>query len=250
MNRYGLMAQKHWARWLPTRYALIEDPGSFFSDLGTQAAQQIDDLAMQLAGDDQPGEGYLGKAGRLGQARHQAEEIVLADLILLEPEPGTEDDPESTDPGSTDSAPRPTRKLVTFRPATQNDLAPSGAVTRVRANLAALTTLRQIQHENRPATPDEQQIMARWSGWGAVPEVFDDRRTEFAWARDQLADLLDPERAGGGRAQHPQRPLHRRSPGPGHVGSSGRRSASTAARSWNPAAAAATSSASPRPPPA
>lgn len=33
-----------------------------------------------------PGEGYLGKAGRLGQARHQAEEIILAELILLDPE--------------------------------------------------------------------------------------------------------------------------------------------------------------------
>jgi hypothetical protein len=95
MNRYGLMAQKHWARWLPTRYSQIEDPDSFFSDLGTQAAQQIDQLSLQLAGDDQPGEGYLGKAGRLGQARHQAEEIVMADLILLEPEPEMtdEDDP-------------------------------------------------------------------------------------------------------------------------------------------------------------
>ena len=35
--------------------------------------------------------------------------------------------------------------------------------------------------------------MARWSGWGAVPEVFDDRRDEFAWARDQLAGLLTPQ---------------------------------------------------------
>ena len=34
MNRYGLMAQKHWVRWLPARYAQIEDPGSFFSELG------------------------------------------------------------------------------------------------------------------------------------------------------------------------------------------------------------------------
>ena len=34
--------------------------------------------------------------------------------------------------------------------------------------------------------------MARWSGWGAVPEVFDDSRNEFAWARDQLAGLLTP----------------------------------------------------------
>jgi len=93
MNRYGLMAQQHWARWLPGRYAQIEDPDSFFSELGMRAAERIDNLALTLAGDDQPGEGYLGKAGRLGQARRQAEEIVLAELILLDPEPGAEDGP-------------------------------------------------------------------------------------------------------------------------------------------------------------
>jgi hypothetical protein len=97
MNRYGLMAQKHWARWLPARYAQIEDPDSFFSDLGRLTAERIDSLALDLAGDDQPGEGYLGKAGRLGQARHQAEEIVLADLILLEPEPGADEEPGDPD---------------------------------------------------------------------------------------------------------------------------------------------------------
>jgi hypothetical protein len=91
MNRYGLMAQQHWAQWLPTRYAAIEDPDSFFSDLGKRVADRIDILALQLAGDDQPGEGYLGKAGRLGQARHQAEEIVLAEMVLLDPESGAAD---------------------------------------------------------------------------------------------------------------------------------------------------------------
>ena len=66
-------------------------------------------------------------------------------------------------------------------------------MSRVRANLAALTTLRRVQREQRPATPDEQRILARWSGWGAVPEVFDDSRTEFAQAREQLTGLLTPE---------------------------------------------------------
>jgi len=102
MNRYGLMAQKHWARWLPGRYAQIEDPGSFFSDLGRLTAERIDSLALDLAGDDRPGEGYLGKAGRLGQARHQAEEMVLAELILLEPEPGAEEEPEDPEDLETD----------------------------------------------------------------------------------------------------------------------------------------------------
>lgn len=94
MNYYGEMARDHWARWLPGRYAAIEDPGSFFSDLGSQAEERIDALADDLAGNDRQGEGYLGKAGRLGQARRQAEEIVLSEMILLEPEPGADQDEE------------------------------------------------------------------------------------------------------------------------------------------------------------
>jgi len=91
MNRYGLMAQRHWARWLPTRYASIKDPEAFFTELGKDVSQRIDALALRLAGDDRPGEGYLGKAGRLGAARHHAEEIVLAELVMLDPEPGADD---------------------------------------------------------------------------------------------------------------------------------------------------------------
>lgn len=94
VNRYGEMAQQHWARWLPGRYAAIEDPGSFFSEMGKRAEERIDNLADTLAGDDQPGEGYLGKAGRLGEARHRAEQIVLTEDLLLPPEPGADPDEE------------------------------------------------------------------------------------------------------------------------------------------------------------
>jgi hypothetical protein len=39
----------------------------------------------------------------------------------------------------------------------------------------------------------EQRVLARWSGWGAVPEVFDPARPEYAPAREQLAALLSAE---------------------------------------------------------
>ena len=43
------------------------------------------------AGGGRPaGRGVSGQGRRLGQARHQAEEIILAELVLLDPEPGTE----------------------------------------------------------------------------------------------------------------------------------------------------------------
>jgi hypothetical protein len=100
MNRYGAMARSHWARWLPQRYATIKNPDSFFSTLGQETARQIDDLAAELAGGDQPGEEYLAKAGRLTAARSRAEEIILPQQVLLTPEPETSEDPKDNDPPS------------------------------------------------------------------------------------------------------------------------------------------------------
>jgi len=71
---------------------MIEDPDSFFSDLGSQASDRIAELTDRFAGDPPPGEGYLDRVGRLGQARRQAEEIVLHEMILLEPELGADQD--------------------------------------------------------------------------------------------------------------------------------------------------------------
>ena len=88
MNQYGEMARRHWARWLPGRFAAIADPEAFFKGLGDETEERIRALAFDLAGDDHPGEGYLAKAGRLGEARHRAEQIVLSEMILLDPEPG------------------------------------------------------------------------------------------------------------------------------------------------------------------
>jgi hypothetical protein len=47
--------------------------------------------------------------------------------------------------------------------------------------------LRTVQRDARPVAPPEQAVLARWSAWGAVPEVFDEDREEFAWARRELA---------------------------------------------------------------
>jgi hypothetical protein len=101
VNRYGLMAQRHWAQWLPQRYATISEPDSYFSTLGQEVEAQIEELTLELAGDDQPGEEYLAKAGRLTAARGRAEEIVLPERVLLAPEPETSEDQEGS------SQPRP-----------------------------------------------------------------------------------------------------------------------------------------------
>ena len=73
---------------LPDRlWAIPENERTrFFTELGEQAAGEIEELQMQLAGPDPVGERYLEKVGRLNAARMQAEEKVLAELILVAPE--------------------------------------------------------------------------------------------------------------------------------------------------------------------
>lgn len=69
-------------------------------------------------------------------------------------------------------------------------MAPEGAKERVRANLDALGLLRVLRSRQTPPTADEQRILARWSGWGAVPQVFDPRNEEFVAERAELRSLL------------------------------------------------------------
>ncbi|MFM2415795.1 MAG: hypothetical protein RL385_518 [Pseudomonadota bacterium] len=88
MNRYGAMAQKHWQKWLPSRYNQVPNPEAFFTDLGEQVLERITSLEMAIAGDDPPGEDYLAKLRRLTMARRDAESDVLREMVLIEPEEG------------------------------------------------------------------------------------------------------------------------------------------------------------------
>lgn len=111
---------------------------------------------------------------------------------------GADDVPENT-PELPDEQPAVDRAQLdaipetgdNFHPVNVEDFAPAGKKAKLDANLAALRVLRQLQAERRPATPDEQATLARWAGWGGLPEVFDDHKPEYAAQREQLRGLLD-----------------------------------------------------------
>ena len=93
MNKYGSLAMSHWEKHQPDRYQAIPDKQAFFTQLGEQAEQEIQQLEDALAGPDRPGETYLEKVGRLNMARLAAEEQVLAELILLPRSQDSSDEP-------------------------------------------------------------------------------------------------------------------------------------------------------------
>lgn len=92
MTKYGAMAQRHWRTWLPNRYAAIADPDSFFSQLGIEVSGRIASVELDLLGPDDPQEEHFTRVGRRKMARLQAEELVLSEMVLLQPEQETDED--------------------------------------------------------------------------------------------------------------------------------------------------------------
>lgn len=101
MNQYGQQAWDHYRKFLPDRLKAIGTPAQqeqFFTALGDEALDRIEDLTGMLSGT--PGPDYLQNLGTATVARRQAEEIVNRELVL--PAPPDPDDyqpvPENQDP--------------------------------------------------------------------------------------------------------------------------------------------------------
>lgn len=67
-----------------------------------------------------------------------------------------------------------------------------GKKERFRRNIAAIKVLKECEFENRFATPEEQEILSQYVGWGGISEAFDE--TNQAWADEfkTLYDTLSP----------------------------------------------------------
>lgn len=75
-----------------------------------------------------------------------------------------------------------------------------GAKTKFNANIAALQTLLQIEKENRYATPEEQNILARYSGWGGIPQAFEPHNESWSVEYNKLKSFLTEKEYSAARA--------------------------------------------------
>ena len=64
------------------------------------------------------------------------------------------------------------------------------------ANAAAIRTLKQIEAEERLATPEEQEILSRYVGWGGLADCFEETSPHY----EELKSLLDSEEYAAARA--------------------------------------------------
>lgn len=68
-----------------------------------------------------------------------------------------------------------------------------GKKARFRRNVEAIRVLKECEFDNRFATPEEQQVLAQYVGWGGIPEAFDENNTAWADEFTELYGLLSPE---------------------------------------------------------
>ena len=68
-----------------------------------------------------------------------------------------------------------------------------GKKERFRRNLMAIQLLKKCQDENRFATPDEQEILSKYVGWGGIPEAFDENNSSWATEFLELSAVLTPD---------------------------------------------------------
>lgn len=76
---------------------------------------------------------------------------------------------------------------------TDDHLGAGGAKSKFAANIAAIELLKRLETENREATPDEQDTLSRYVGWGGIPSAFDPNNAAWSNAHTQLRGLLTDE---------------------------------------------------------
>ena len=81
-----------------------------------------------------------------------------------------------------------------------NDLGAGGPKAKYKANMEAIHLLQTLEKEERLATPEEQEILSRYVGWGGIPQAFEESNSSWANEYLELKNTLSSEEYSAARA--------------------------------------------------
>ena len=81
-----------------------------------------------------------------------------------------------------------------------NDLGAGGPKAKYKANMEAIHLLQTLEKEERLATPEEQEILSRYVGWGGIPQAFEENNSSWANEYLELKNTLSSEEYSAARA--------------------------------------------------
>ena len=147
--------------------------------------EQIEDRKAQLA--VQPTFTTEPVASYPAEETHLPYDVVVERLHI---------DPPEQEPSKQETPVTPARN---FR-ISDDHLGEGGPKQKFTRNVEAIRTLQTLESENRDATPEEQEILSRYVGWGGLADAFDPDKDSWAKEYTQLKELLSPEEYAAARA--------------------------------------------------
>ena len=136
------------------------------------------------------------------EENHLPYDVVIQTLHVEQPEQSISA-PEPEQMPQTDAQTAPpqgnTPPAQNFR-ITDDLLGTGGAKAKFRANMDAINLLKELEFDGRQATPEEQDILSKYVGWGGLADAFDESKDNW---KDEFAELyatLSPEEYAAARA--------------------------------------------------
>ena len=136
------------------------------------------------------------------EENHLPYDVVIQTLHVEQPEQSISA-PEPEQMPQTDAQTAPpqgnTPPAQNFR-ITDDLLGTGGAKAKFRANMDAINLLKELEFDGRQATPEEQNILSKYVGWGGLADAFDESKDNW---KDEFAELyatLSPEEYAAARA--------------------------------------------------
>ena len=117
---------------------------------------------------------------------NRVEKISYIRRLLEQPQPELSSE-EHTNKSAAPSSDRHNYRI------TEDTLGVGGAKEKFRNNMAAIHLLHELELENRLATPEEQEVLARYVGWGGLSMIFDENNAAWAEEFKELNASLSPE---------------------------------------------------------
>ena len=90
------------------------------------------------------------------------------------------------------------RNAQNFR-ITDDHLGEGGPKAKFQANIAAIKLLKHLEETTGQATPEQQEVLSRYVGWGGLPDAFDPDNKTWSEEYAQLKELLTPEEYAAAR---------------------------------------------------
>ena len=159
---------------------------------GAKSLEDMEEIQFSIMEEESPYFSAVSQRvwGEYEQKNEELSNPMQESEVIAEPEPQNEAEAPKEQPQIDKSG------AVNFHIAPETEESAGkgfAAKEKFRQNVEAIRTLEKIEGENRIATPEEQEILAKYVGWGGLADVFDETKANWASEYQELKSLLSAE---------------------------------------------------------